>query len=130
MGVSEILRPKAFNRIRHGSEWTEAVEDILTDKIVSLDFADLVLGKFLGSGISRYVFEFKPQPRRVIKIDTSVYNANVMEFNIWQAVEGNAVLKRPKGESIKGEWIRINLDEETFTVHNNAVTELQVDDQE
>jgi lipopolysaccharide export system protein LptA len=41
--------------------------------------------------------------------------------------EGNAILKRPKGESIKGEWIRINLDEETFTVRNKAVTELQVD---
>jgi lipopolysaccharide assembly outer membrane protein LptD (OstA) len=44
--------------------------------------------------------------------------------------EGNAILKRPKGESIKGAWIRINLDEETFTVRNNAVTELQVDSEE
>ncbi|MCL6588327.1 MAG: hypothetical protein K6U80_00075 [Firmicutes bacterium] len=41
--------------------------------------------------------------------------------------EGNAALKRPKGESIKGAWIRINLEEETFMARNQAGAGLQVD---
>jgi lipopolysaccharide assembly outer membrane protein LptD (OstA) len=41
--------------------------------------------------------------------------------------EGSASLKRPKGETIKGDLIRINLRDQTFTVRNNAVAELKVD---
>ena len=64
-----------------------AVEHILSDKIVSHEFINFFLGNFLGSGISRYVFENALDPTTVIKIDTSRYNANIAEFNVWQHVE-------------------------------------------
>lgn len=68
-------------------EWNLTVEAILKRKIVSLEFADFFLGKYLGSGVSRHVFEYALDTSYVIKIDVSNYNANAMEHAIWETVE-------------------------------------------
>jgi len=64
----------------------EAIEQILSDKIVSLEFADFFLGEMLGYGCSRRVFENPFDKTTVIKIDVSNWNANVMEHQVWTRV--------------------------------------------
>lgn len=71
----------------HEEEEKYAIEHILSDKIVAHEFVNFFLGNYIGSGISRYVFENPMDPKTVIKIDPSRYSANVIEFNVWQHVE-------------------------------------------
>jgi len=72
--------------IHTNSDWESMVNSIVGNKIVSLEMCDFFLGKLLGYGVSRCVFEYSFDKRFVVKIDLSDYNANVIEANIWQHV--------------------------------------------
>lgn len=61
----------------------ECIQEILDNKIVSLEFFNFFLGERLGSGCFRHVFSYKPDPKWVIKIDVGNTNANICEFNYW-----------------------------------------------
>lgn len=65
----------------------EAINTILSNKIISTDFANYFLGNYIGCGISRYVFEHPDNKNWVYKIDASEYNANVLEFDVWSRVQ-------------------------------------------
>ena len=65
----------------------EAIDHILTDRIVMLEFTRFFLGDYLGKGVSRYVFDFKFNKNFVVKIDISNWNANNAEYNIWEFVQ-------------------------------------------
>jgi len=74
------MNQKEFDR-------NQALREISEDMIVTNEFQNFILGDLLGYGISRYVFDYKPDDKYVIKIDLSNYNANVIEFNVWKDVE-------------------------------------------
>ena len=69
------------------NERDSAIDFILRDKIVGHEFAGMLLGDLLGSGASRYVFQHAGHKNRVIKIDMSNWNANVIEYDVWQSVQ-------------------------------------------
>lgn len=64
-----------------------ALDDLSNHKIASLEFTDFILGKYLGRGIDRIVFEYKPNPKYVIKIDIGNSQANSIEWNNWLTVK-------------------------------------------
>lgn len=66
-------------------ERQQAINAIKKNNIVLDEFMDFFLGDYIGSGISRIVFDYKLDKKLVIKIDISAYNANVLEFNNWQS---------------------------------------------
>lgn len=52
---------------------------------ISRDLLDLICGKLLGSGLGRQVFEFSPDPTKVIKIEMSSRSfQNVIEWETWK----------------------------------------------
>ena len=53
---------------------------------VQREFNRLILGDFLGRGVYRAVYVYKPDPKLVIKIETEETKcfSNVMEWTIWQ----------------------------------------------
>ncbi len=63
-----------------------AIEQIIHNKFVTLEMADMLLGGFLGQGASRYVFESAMNPDHVIKIDVSDQHSNVAEYECWRKV--------------------------------------------
>lgn len=65
----------------------EAIDAILRDRIVTLELMDFFLGKYIGHGASRHVFEYKADKKWVVKLDCSTWNANVEEFKVWKTVE-------------------------------------------
>ena len=79
--------------IKHGT-WNDIVSDIMRRKIVSLEIADFFLGDYLGGGISRHVFVSAIDPKQVIKIDCISYNANVMEYHLWNEIKGIPSLRK------------------------------------
>lgn len=68
-------------------ERNAAMDIILHDRIIGTEFFNLVCGNLLGSGVSRYVFEYKPDKKYVVKVDCSNYNANSNEYHIWEQLE-------------------------------------------
>lgn len=64
-----------------------AIEELLKDKITTLEFFDFFLGEHLGEGCSRDVFEYAFDKKYVLKIEKGEFNANVAEFNVWQSVQ-------------------------------------------
>lgn len=62
-----------------------AVDNILKHGIVGIEFFNYFCGGLLGFGCHRDVFEFKPEPKWVIKIEhsNSDRNANVIEDEVW-----------------------------------------------
>lgn len=77
-----------------------AIDSIIDNKIVSLELCDFIFGELLGQGISRYVFEYKPDKKWVVKVDVSDRNANVIEHNIWSEAQYGKLAKyfAPCGE--------------------------------
>jgi hypothetical protein len=65
----------------------EAIDHVLADRVVGLEFANMLLGELLGSGASRYVFQHATHKNRVVKIDMSDWNANVTEYQVWQRIQ-------------------------------------------
>lgn len=55
---------------------------------ITLDFHDMILGKRLGGGLSREVFEFAYDPRYVVKIEAQSNFQNATEYMVWEAVMG------------------------------------------
>lgn len=54
---------------------------------VTIDLHALFLGKRLGGGLSREVFEFVYDQRYVVKIETESQFQNVTEHMVWEAVK-------------------------------------------
>jgi hypothetical protein len=53
-------------------------------EITTLDFQSMMIGKQLGRGIARKVYEFLPDPKYVIKIeDRSGSFQNIEEYRFW-----------------------------------------------
>ncbi|WP_319764503.1 hypothetical protein [Maridesulfovibrio sp.] len=66
----------------------------LFGNVVSRDLLDLCVGKQLGTGMSRDVYEFGPDPSLVIKFETVAGNfQNVFEYEIWNTVKGTEAEK-------------------------------------
>lgn len=52
------------------------------------DFWSVMAGRELGKGVARRVFEFKPDPTLVIKIEDGARSfQNVAEWQVWEAVQ-------------------------------------------
>lgn len=62
------------------------IDHLLGNKIIRYEIADFFLGKFLGNGISRYVFESKFDPRLVLKIEIGEQAQNAMEWEVWRHI--------------------------------------------
>lgn len=59
------------------------------------DGLTLMVGKLLGSGMSREVYEYQPNPTdTVVKVETSVCFQNVKEWLVWKAVKDAKVHAR------------------------------------
>lgn len=54
---------------------------------VTIDLHALFLGKRLGGGLSREVFEFVYDSRFVVKVETESHFQNVTEYTVWEAVK-------------------------------------------
>lgn len=51
------------------------------------DGLTMIVGKIIGAGVSRTVFEYLPNPTdTVLKVETNVCFQNVREWLVWQAV--------------------------------------------
>lgn len=62
------------------------------DGRISREFRDLMLGKFLGSGVGREVYVFRPDPTFVIKFETGNQSfQNIREWDLW-----NDLAEQPK----------------------------------
>lgn len=62
---------------------------------ISSDLFKLVIGKEIGFGHSRKVFEYLPDPNMVIKCeDSGDAFANVLEFKLWQDLQYNKHAKK------------------------------------
>jgi hypothetical protein len=83
------MRPSYYEPTRKNIPETReaAIDAILANKIISLEFADMLIGKLLGFGASRYVFQHASHKNRVVKVDMSSWQANVLEYNVWQHVQ-------------------------------------------
>lgn len=61
--------------------------------VSAVEFSDLVLGKILGHGISRNVYECKFDPTIVIKHEVGSGFQNVTEWKIWEEVQYTPMAK-------------------------------------
>jgi len=59
------------------------ISGIMKDHVLTYEMLDMILGEYLGSGISRAVFVYKPDIRFVIKVEISSYSANILEWRTW-----------------------------------------------
>lgn len=57
------------------------------------DLVDFIMGKQLGEGIHRKVFEFTPNPKVVIKCAMEAPNINVLESEVWLMVKDTNIAK-------------------------------------
>lgn len=64
-----------------------AIRSILESVPTGRELVNFVCGEFLGAGVSRAVFVYKPNPKLVIKFETGDMMANVIENHIWQSVK-------------------------------------------
>lgn len=78
------LETKSYHNVR---ERNAAKDIILHDEIIGTEFFNFVCGDLLGSGISRYVFEYKLDKKYIVKVEYSNYNANSAEHLIWGQIE-------------------------------------------
>lgn len=61
---------------------------------ISRDLLDMCVGRKVGTGMSREVFEFGPDPSLVIKFETTAgYFQNAFEFEIWSTVKDTEAAK-------------------------------------
>lgn len=64
-----------------------ALDEIFSG-VVAKDFRDLVIGKKLGSGASREVYEWRPDPKLVVKVELNKFDwSNIKEWDVWAAIE-------------------------------------------
>lgn len=70
------------------SEFFDVV-DAIRPGLLNDAFTGFILGQKLGSGIDREVFVFKPDPAKVIKIETGAgHFQNVVEYQVWHEASG------------------------------------------
>ena len=56
--------------------------------VLTMDLIELAVGKPMGEGISRKVYEWLPDPTLVAKVECRRQSfANIEEYHVWQAVE-------------------------------------------
>lgn len=68
--------------------WGASVTKLKLSEFAAIDFQSLMVGKELGHGVARRVYEFLPNPDYVIKIeDRSRSFQNVEEFHFWRENE-------------------------------------------
>lgn len=65
----------------------EVYQDIVKNELITLEMLDMILGKYLGRGIHRKVFEYALNKRYVVKLDDSDVGANFLEYNVWQHIK-------------------------------------------
>lgn len=67
----------------------ERISNILQLGAVANDLVVSLCGKYIGSGISRSVFEYNLDPRYVIKVEPlSTNNNNMVEQMMWNEIHG------------------------------------------
>lgn len=55
---------------------------------MSLDLVDMLCGEYLGEGISREVYVYRPNPTFVIKLQTLTHSFdNATEWDVWNRVK-------------------------------------------
>lgn len=65
----------------------EKIQDFAQSSSISKDFFYTFLGKYLGGGSGRNVFELKTDPTLVVKIENTSYSfQNVIENRVWEEV--------------------------------------------
>jgi lipopolysaccharide transport protein LptA len=57
--------------------------------------------------------------------DQAEYNDKLQEL----VFKGNAFLKRPEGEEIRGDWVKINLQDRSFVVKDNVTVNFKVEEE-
>lgn len=62
----------------------KAVLQITENKILNYELIQFILGDFIGMGVSRAVFTYKPDPKYVIKIEIANFGANWLEYQNWR----------------------------------------------
>lgn len=77
------------------------MDEIMKSRILQEEVFSCLCGKYLGAGIHREVFEYKPDPKWVIKIDIGDRHANIMEEEIWAHVVD--VIQKVGGRQLK-DW--------------------------
>lgn len=71
-----------------------AMEEVMDDLIGSNEFFNYFCGEFIGGGHARNVFEYIPDKRWVIKIETGNTISNALEYNLWNHVEDVASVSK------------------------------------
>ena len=65
----------------------EALGDLSGNALINSDIIHCVVGRQLGSGVSRVVYEYNLDPDNyVIKIEPENYGCNRSEFDLWDEV--------------------------------------------
>ena len=55
---------------------------------------NMIVGKFIGDGAAREVYEYLPDPTKVIKFETAAGSfQNVLEWEVWKSVEHTDIAK-------------------------------------
>jgi len=62
---------------------TAFIDHFSNDWFLLSDFTDLFVGAHIGQGTSRSVYEYRLNPKWIIKIDRSGQFCNVSEWDIW-----------------------------------------------
>lgn len=66
----------------------EIIKTISENTILNYQALDLLLGKYIGGGVYRDVFEYAPNPAYVIKVakEEKGFISNVKEFDFWEEI--------------------------------------------
>lgn len=61
---------------------------------VSIELSDFIFGEIIGAGMSRTVYEYKPNKQFVIKVESDGKNfQNVAEWHVWRSVQETPLKK-------------------------------------
>lgn len=73
---------------------TELVTEILKDQASTIDMASIFLGRCIGTGDTRWVFNYRFDDNYVVKYEKPGTFHNVIEFEIWEEIKSNKKLSK------------------------------------
>jgi hypothetical protein len=65
----------------------EIYQDIVKNELMTMAMMDMMLGKYLGRGIHRMVFEYALDKKYVVKLDDSGKGMNFIEHDVWKRIQ-------------------------------------------
>lgn len=75
-------------RIIEGNYNLDTINGIVDNHMINVELISTLIGKKIGEGGSREVFEYAPDPKYVIKLEYGCSDSNASEVMLWNEVMG------------------------------------------